>query len=174
MSSDLFVQCPCSKQITVSPSQCGSAIQCTCGRTLEIPRLSQLRRDCGQGDKNLSILEKIAGLKNAGLLPPENTCSVCSSVTDDVIECHVQCEVASVTSPSGLVSFISILFLPFMTLAALIAEEHREAEIHGRFTEIDIPVSICKSCKSKFAIKHTRVSSFYYQSLLSFLLLTRD
>ena len=41
---ELNLPCECGKRVPVAEASAGSVVQCSCGRTLQVPRLSELRR----------------------------------------------------------------------------------------------------------------------------------
>lgn len=153
----LHVQCSsCTNRISVTPSQCGGRVNCLCGKTVPVPKLSELRRLNGVGYQNLSPLQRLQKLEDQGELLTDFTCAVCHVRNGDSHECWVQCENKVVNAP-GLPSMIAYLFLlPFMTMAGAFAmmlsreAAYEDPEIHGRDTVAIIPVPVCTECESGF------------------------
>jgi hypothetical protein len=149
MNQPLYVECECTNKRPVTPAQCGTTIQCLCGRTINVPRLSEVRRNCGQS--NLSTIERMRQMIHDNELPSDPLCSVCRSKNGAVIQCTVQCETYSVAGPGYWGAFFGMLFSPLQLFFGSTSWlGYRNAEVHGRNTAVTVPISVCDQCDRRF------------------------
>lgn len=134
------MRCECGKAHAVSASDAGALIPCTCGRTVEVPPLHQLRAAAGQqgGAPELALW----GLLRTGALPATDECARCGEPTEGTVVAFVECERAEIKKaekrPSGCLP-IGIGFLVFYAPV-------REPELQGRDVMFHIPVRACPAC----------------------------
>ena len=147
MNSALFVECECTQRKPVTPSQCGTTVKCYCGRSIAVPRLSQLKLDCGQS--NLSTLERCRVMLRDLQLPKSDTCQVCNLKRGTVISCVVQCESEAVHAPGYWTTLLKMMLAPWM-IASMLARDYHNVEHHGRDTAISLPVPVCDQCEPQF------------------------
>ena len=124
-TSEYSVDCDCGKTLPVVKSDAGSAIQCRCGRTVRVPRLSLLRRAKGEGALESGILDRIARMIRDGQLPAGDCCAVSGFPTKDVMLFDVQCETSYVKGERkwGWALVILGFFMPFWWLFWLLGYE---------------------------------------------------
>ncbi len=141
------VSCDCGNTLDVTSTQAGTDIPCTCGRTVRVPRLSQLRQLAGQGAYEAGTIDTINRMIRDGELPPGDTCAVSGLPTSDSYELYVQCESKWIKGPgTGRYLFVifTIVFLPFWIIwvllgKALLDEERREL---GRDRSVYTPLRV--------------------------------
>ena len=63
------VTCSCRNIIPVTATQAGTEVACRCGRTVMVPRLSQLRTAVGRAAYKPTVIEAIDRLICSGDLP---------------------------------------------------------------------------------------------------------
>src|SRR5262249_42237017 len=89
---DLSVTCDCGKNIKVSAAQSGSGLNCSCGRTIDVPALGELRRLAGHSRYDVGIVDRLRQLSSEGSLPLGNNCLNCGLATDCISTCRIECE----------------------------------------------------------------------------------
>jgi hypothetical protein len=155
MSLELFVTCSCGQKIAVTQSQCGDTINCKCGNDLLVPQLTKLRKLSGYAEFEVNIVDKLNKLKSDNALPLERDCVSCGILTNNTIECLVQCETLSVSEKGYLSGLIWNLFRP----TAFMAYGRPEPEVHGRDISVSVPVRLCEKCAKQFKkSKKTRIA----------------
>jgi len=135
----------------------GSQTDCRCGRTVAVPRLSQLRRSSGDAPYATNALDAIHLAYGQGALPG-NACVECGQATNDQIHCHVICErsfrkrsVVSDAEEENLAAYLTGVILPFVGLFRAVRFGLRtrvEVEKLGRDTSIEIAFCLCSYCKA--------------------------
>ena len=152
----LYLDCICTKRILVTPSLCGGDVRCDCGKTVSVPKLSELRRLNGVSHENLSPLQRLQKLDDHGELLTDFTCAVCRTRRGDLHDCWVQCEALVAKGPGLLGTIAYICMLPFFTLGSGVAlllsrnSEYDNPEIHGRDTAVIVAVPVCAECERGF------------------------
>lgn len=156
----LYVDCCCTKRLSVKPSHCGESIECACGRSVAVPKLSELRRLCGVGELNLSAIERLRSMDRQGLILTDATCSGCRMRRGQLLDCLIQCESRVTEEPSRLALFDCILgivgALPFFSLFTIARSfnsqysNNDDLKVHGRDTSIIVSVPVCTECESGF------------------------
>jgi len=146
------VTCACGKQIAVAAAEAGTEISCSCGLSVPVPRLSQLRRSTGQPAYKATVIEAIDRLIREGELPFGDTCALCGTPTTGVVEVCVVCERPWYRPPSALPFWVAILFmmlcfLPALLLWLLVQMLPLQSRILGRDTVVRIPLRVCGNQK---------------------------
>ena len=145
---DLSVTCDCGVMIQVKETMCGSVLACECGKSISVPRLSELRRNSGLMPVHISVSDRLLALSMDGLLPMENDCLSCSCPTESFLDCLVECERMFAKKSSYLSYFLQSLLVPWFVIT-LIRREYDNPEVHGRELVLKTPVRLCESCFSK-------------------------
>jgi len=86
------VECACGESNAVAQSQAGSTISCSCGQSLEVPRLSELRQSAGEQAYESGIMDVIQRKVASGELPSNDICLVSGLPTKDILWVNVECE----------------------------------------------------------------------------------
>jgi hypothetical protein len=139
------VNCECGRAVAVSATSAGSRLACTCGRTVDVPTLSELRRNAGLNPIPLNAAESIQKLVVLGELPNEKTCPFTGRIPDSVVWLRVECESKWVRGGERL-GTLWVFFYLFLFgwvgawLIALRGETPRE-EL-GRDISVDLPVRV--------------------------------
>lgn len=148
------VRCECGEVQTVSATQAGSTIQCSCARTISVPRLSQLRVAAGENSVPQSAVERVQAMIHRGELPTGNICPLTGRPANCVVYVNMQCEQKYVRKIHGdsSVSLLPLLFGGVVghLLALLLSQRPAGNEVLGRDTWIDLPLRISSDAKSKF------------------------
>ena len=87
------LNCPCGQVLAVPASAAGSSLPCACGRTHQVPSLSELRKQAGLPAFRANAVLLIEDMKAGGELPlPE--CLGCGRDTDETVVAIAECEKA--------------------------------------------------------------------------------
>ncbi len=89
---DFSVTCECGATKVVAASDAGSSLNCRCGRTVHVPRLSELRRAKGLDGGESNVRDTIARMIREGSLPWGVCFAATAMPTSDVMHFDVQCE----------------------------------------------------------------------------------
>lgn len=150
MAKTYPVACECTKVHEVPGTDAGRAIDCTCGRTIEIPTLNQLRASAGE---STSVIEIELFLKlQEGLLPDETRCLSCDVPTEETAYTLAVCEESTSSEPTLLkMIFAFILFIASAPLhLGLFSLNDREEDIHhGRTVKYNLPLRLCTPCRKR-------------------------
>src|SRR5215204_1880421 len=92
MAGEFSVPCECGAMLAVTAAEAGGALPCRCGRSVRVPRLSELRRAQGMDAGESSVRDTIARMIREGELPWGSCCAVTGFPTKDVLLFDVQCE----------------------------------------------------------------------------------
>lgn len=168
------VSCGCGKQHLVTTSQAGGELNCSCGRPVSVPRLSELRISAGQTAHRMSVVEQINGMIKRGELPGQSLCTGCGRFCDQTVWLYIQCE------KSWSVEYqnrdVIAMFFGFVTgiLSVFVPQQpYRPDEVLGRELSILVPLALCSTClkpgakeiSQRFARKHMRNVPVYTKLL---------
>lgn len=149
------VNCACGATQPVSASQAGSTLRCECGRPLEVPLLSILRRAAGEPPIPLSTIERIASMIRDGEAPGGDVCPYSGRPANDCVLVRVQCERSSVRGGGGDGSGLTILaygvLFGWIDLFIAAREEALPLEVLGRDTYLEIPLRVSSDVASQIA-----------------------
>ncbi|MEM6472945.1 MAG: hypothetical protein AAF802_25515 [Planctomycetota bacterium] len=149
------VSCDCGAEVTVSSSQAGGTVDCRCGRTISVPRLSELRTAAGKSRFASNAVDRVNGMLKRDELPTVKDCPACGRSGNATLVIGIQCEKVSTTDPSDQrVSLFGMLFFAFGWLSSIAAilrlsTSNRGMEIHGRETRLEVPIRFCSECVHK-------------------------
>ena len=153
------IQCECRRPLSVTASQAATRVPCACGRLIEVPALSRLRQNAGQGAYEAGTIDIIRRMISTGDLPTGQVCALSGDPTSDCYELFVQCESSWMKGPgSGHFAAVILLFLlmPFwfvwMAIGKSMLDEERREVGHNR--GVTIPLRICNRCHEK--LRRTR------------------
>ncbi len=140
------VNCPCGKEIPVAASMAGSDIACSCGATVTVPRLSELRQRIGLAAFESGIIDTIHRMIDTGELPCGSECVISGMRTTDVFVVRVECERKWIKEPANgsLLAVLFLLIMPiwliWLAVEKTLANEPRQ-EL-GRDTHVDVPLRV--------------------------------
>jgi hypothetical protein len=158
--------CECGGKVRVRETAAGATETCSCGRTLVVPSLGELRRRAGLPEPGRSLEMMVETLLVAKKLPQENHCVLCGVATTNTICCTTECERAYVETgrPSFgayLLGFLTFGWLGAVAVGAIGAGASEEHET-GRDRIFPLPLRVCPACKDrlhspselKWALRH--------------------
>ncbi len=169
---DLSVTCECGVKTQVTPTMCGSSVACDCGKAIQIPRLSELRRNSGLTPVIVDVADKLQAMLVDGLLPTEVDCVSCGSPTNLYLACEIECERMFAKKSSYASYFLQFWLAPIWILAAT-KREYDNPEVHGRELVVKTPMRICETCFSKINLNRETCIGFMRTNELYAKLLSR-
>ena len=86
------VTCGCGATHDVTATQAGATLTCRCGRFLDVPGLSTLRKSAGECPIPRNTIERINAMIHNGELPSGEICPYSGRPANSSIYFHVQCE----------------------------------------------------------------------------------
>ena len=143
------LECECGNRITVRETAAGVKELCSCGRTVLVPSLHELRHRAGLPQPGLTPEKVVETLLLAGKLPEDHHCVLCGVVTDGVICCTTECERAYIQSgrPRWWVYLLSILTFGWPGAAVVYATSREDRE-WGKDRILPLPLRVCGDCRS--------------------------
>jgi len=145
--TEYHVPCECGMTVSVEVTKAGTTQTCFCGKAVQIPLMSALRRAAGQTPMPLNALEQFRLLSREGRLPDNVSCPITGEPVNDTVWLHVQCERVEVRD--GRIKLWQHLLLALFTRVILIYRSDRP-EVYGRDTAVELPLGINRSARSSF------------------------
>jgi hypothetical protein len=126
-------------------------MKCSCGKSVDVPTLSNLRKSAGQSAIPLSTIDRIRIMVRDGALPAGEICPVSGRPADETILIDVQCERAWVRGGESWDTGKVIAYvLLFGWIGALIASRKSQPyEELGRDTSLTVPLRISSEVRPK-------------------------
>jgi hypothetical protein len=116
-------------------------MDCSCGRTLEVPPLSALRAQAGESVVAVELL--LEALLHDGELPEEDACLRCSAPTQAVALVRVDCEKAEIRKGSWNFDASMLVF------GWLRWTRSAEVTVIGRDLSYRLPLRLCPACAAR-------------------------
>lgn len=151
MSSQYSVQCDCGASHPVSAMQAGATIACSCGRSVDVPMLSSLRRSAGETPIPLNTVERIRAMIQNGELPQGDICPYSGRPANETLLLRVECERVWMRG-GGSTDFGKMFAFVFLLgwLGLLLAwRKMQPLEERGRDTAINVPVRISTDARGR-------------------------
>jgi len=146
--TQFHVTCPCGERLAVTSGMAGESVPCRCGRRVAVPPLSELRRGAGADAYVTNAVEAVRRKLNRGELPAGPGCVLCGSPAHVTVVCRVVCERAFAGS-QGEDGGSFLTFFMFGGPCPLRRKgPGRSGEVHGRDTDVELPLRLCDSCRS--------------------------
>lgn len=144
------VTCECGSRHAVSATQAGSMLECACGRSVDVPLLSALRKSAGESPIPLNTIERIRAMIQSGELPNGDICPYSGRPANSTIYFHVQCERSWVRGGDSWDTGKVIAYvLLFGWIGALIASKKSQPmEEIGRDTFLELPLRMSSDVAS--------------------------
>jgi hypothetical protein len=148
------VDCVCGDHIMVSEGAAGATFDCACGRTIEIPSLSDLRTRAGLPTNALSPEFIIEHLLAAGQMSLPTACLECGAEPCPTVCVRTECERAILKRSGGIswpiVIFCLIFCQPFLVWylwSLFVYPQAQEETEYGRDKVYSLPLPICSNCR---------------------------
>ena len=133
------VRCSCGLELPVATSAAGGEATCHCGKTVKVPRLSELKRQAGEAAFDVPARDRIRHLLLHGGLPPDPICRFTQRTTSDVVHITVVCEVPRT---SGGFNWWWLLVIGLYSLPLYFLASRQEPEVVGNETVFRLPVPV--------------------------------
>jgi hypothetical protein len=137
----------------VAASSAGSSVECPCGQSVPVPRLSDLRDAAGQRRFETNTIDTVRRMIAEGTLPPSRECMLSGQTTDDIARIYVECERiwSRESGRKGWTFIFTAFFLPFWWLWIILSARmlDQRPEDFGRNTEVSIPIRVCREQQSR-------------------------
>ncbi len=146
---DFSVACSCGKSTTVSEGAAGSRFDCSCGQSIAVPSLTDLRVQAGLPPQAPNPTAAIPFMVADGELPTMTACARCAGATDDTVTVTVECEIASGNEPSGIAAVF--LFLVFGFWVLLLRTRKVDRPQLGDSRIVHCPLRMCQVCQRQMA-----------------------
>ena len=146
---DFEIACKCGKRRSVAGMMAGTCVRCECGVEIQVPPLSELRRQAGVEPYVTSALDQIQQLLDADDLPAGSDCLLCHAPTHETVYCEAVCERSwkhreyFCEEPGGFTE-IMLFFFPVVLLCLIRAET---AETMGRDIVVPMPFRLRPACQ---------------------------
>ena len=150
-TANYSVTCECGVLHPVSATQAGSTLTCRCGRPVDVPPLSSLRKSAGESPVPLNTIERIRAMIRSGELPSGDVCPYSGRRADDTMLFHIQCERTWVRGSGEwgtgkIVIYVWLLGLIGALIASLKSGPREEL---GRDISLEVPVRISADARPK-------------------------
>jgi hypothetical protein len=143
--AEFRIRCDCGKEHRVSARSAGSSLDCPCGRRVEIPSLSELRRQAGEPAYSVKARWILGDMLVKKQLPIRTRCAHCERETDQSIRVAVECERVwqkkSYDSPTNVA-----IVLIFGVWGWLFLRRRDEREL-GDDVMLVLPIRLCEVCR---------------------------
>ena len=144
MPNDFQAPCACGKSIPVTAGQAGGNVTCSCGGTVEVPSLMQLKRAAGVPVATPELA--LMGMLERKEVPGDRSCCACGEEFAVVWQMKVACETAE-TKERGMRYFpLGLLFGAVGLLFASLIPRKEETVERGRNVSFDLPLRFCSTC----------------------------
>ena len=141
------VRCQCGKTIPVSETDAGALLECTCGEVVQVPALSELRRQAGLPAYTASAADQIAYMLAHRELP-QPQCAGCGMLTEETVDASVDCEKTWTKDPSVLTHVFVALVSPWIWAIWSGQQMYRqEGREFGRGLTVYLPLRLCSACR---------------------------
>lgn len=146
---DFRIHCECGEAITVSEGAAGARRDCRCGRTVNVPSLTDLRMQADLPPQPPNPTVVIADMTAMGELPTLALCARCDRETADSVVVTVDCEIQSAGDSMGIGFVFLFLFLGIW--AVVLSLLQKPSAEHGDSRIVHCPMRLCRGCQSRLA-----------------------
>jgi hypothetical protein len=149
--ASFFIDCACGNRIEVVAAAAGTAVWCHCGREVDVPRLSELRRMAGQEAFLTNAVERTRAKLADGYLPGDGRCAVCGAEAKVMRRFDIVCEKTISVANNLNQGFVTMAFWLFFGWAGLLracirGTRSHSTELRGRDVWIRVPLAMCEKC----------------------------
>lgn len=145
------VECECGIVHRCPAGYAGSQFACKCGKTVEVPLLSQLRAAAGQAV--LSPEVEIQTLMTQKALPVEHDCCLCGCETTETLMLMATCEMPEPPSAARQMARSGCALAPWfgflgMVVALVKLQQEYKSDPTGQEVRVRFPLRMCATCAS--------------------------
>jgi hypothetical protein len=142
--------CECGNKVTVRAADAGGAVLCKCGRSVAVPRLSQLRVLAGA---DAYVTNPVGAIRKSQQeksdLTEPRKCVLCGAIKPNLYQCTAICEQSHVKrGDDGTSSIWHWLLLPLVV--NILMSFHRKpayAESRGHDVDVTFILPVCDECE---------------------------
>ncbi len=153
-SSEIQVElpCVCGGSVVARGKDAGGSVRCRCGRSVAVPKLSQLRALSGGDPYVTNPAEAIRKAQRNGTDPAGNKCVLCGSSAPVFYKCHAVCETMYVKpvqddSSDDVVGAAVEYFIVGPLYRMLFRRSgSQDAQVLGHDVEVTLSLPVCDSC----------------------------
>jgi hypothetical protein len=143
--------CTCGRSPVARAKDAGGSINCACGNSVAVPKLSELRLLAGADAFITNPAEAIRKAQLAGTEPAGDRCLVCGSADTMFFQCHAVCEQSHAKKTSSYKSFEIFRWLILPLIANIILAFKKEDETidrQGHDIDVAFRLPVCRLCAS--------------------------
>ena len=144
---DFLIPCSCGKKVTVNQSAAEGQVRCSCGLTITVPSLQDMRVQAGLPPYHIPPEVIIPELLSTGELPGTKSCARCTTETLDRVEILTECERIR-TNRTGGFSWLTLFFTGIFFRIWYFTGEASEVQIYGKDKVYLLPLPLCGACQA--------------------------
>jgi hypothetical protein len=133
------VRCECGAELSVPSSAAGGQLPCHCGRSVQVPRLSELRRRAGQPPLDLGPLGSVERMLADGHPAPGQLCAFSQVATNDVMMFTILLQKPHV---SGGYNWLWLAVIGLWSIPLYLIASRERPEVHGQELRVRVPLRI--------------------------------
>jgi hypothetical protein len=151
---EVNLTCECGQALMATPKNAGGVIQCRCGRSVQVPRLSALRQIAGSDAYATNPADVIRQKVARGDSPGSSCCIACGSPTATLYECLAICESSFAKSKGTsdsidfVTAFTRLAAFVLLPLTIFVHRKPQDADVCGHDVEVRFPFRLCDPCKA--------------------------
>jgi hypothetical protein len=143
--------CECGGNVTVGAGDAGSSIRCSCGSSVRVPRLSELRTLAGQDAFGTNPADVIRRAQHQGKSPTGDNCLLCGANAPTLYRCNATCETSHLKGGSsdapGILGWLTFFCMAvFLGFAFLFRRSGSEGVVHGHDVGVTFDLPVCDAC----------------------------
>ena len=143
------IDCPCGHYQMVRETAAGATLACACGKTLQVPKLSELRKIAGLTNDGMSPEATIQFLLIGNKLPVGNQCAHCGAETNSIVIVETDCSppVPRASELIRLANNVLYVLAIFISPWVLLFPREQGREETATLILLPLPVRVCPACQ---------------------------
>jgi len=144
---DYWVDCTCGNHIDVSAAQAGTSVSCRCGKVVQVPSLTELRRQSIAIDDDVSPEFVIRTVYGSGKVAVGgDACACCRAAAAERVLCTIEYEKPFFKRERfwPLWILFGVFSLPVMLYYLAV---RRESRLLSEGRSVDVYVTLCSKCQ---------------------------
>jgi hypothetical protein len=147
-----FLTCSCGETVTARAKDAGGLTACSCGNSVRVPSLSELRKSAGADPFVTNPSEAIRRQHEQGINPAGDRCLLCGSSSAVFYDCKAICEsshVARIDDEVDDVQLFRMILNPFRVLLwQLLRRRVTRLEKRGHDVSVTFQLPVCDPCSA--------------------------
>lgn len=144
-----YVPCECSESLCVSEGAAGASLRCSCGKTVVVPSLDELRKRSGLPARQTNPKTVIEYMLADGELPTATTCAGCGCATGEILYVTAECEKAWRSGPNWSGMIVALLIVGPIW-AYLLSRKQGSGTEYGDNLILHLPIRTCSNCRRQY------------------------